>query len=61
MTFKEAINFFISNGGYTFEIIAYLLPFSTSFDFIFELKTMSEIEQKSKYLNLRRDQLTSLQ
>ena len=32
---KETIKFLISFGGHTFEIIAYLLPFSTAFDFIF--------------------------
>ena len=48
MTVKEAIKFLISFGHHTFEIIAYLLPFSTSFDFIFGLKTMTEIEGKSK-------------
>ena len=35
MTVKEAIKYLISFRGYTFEIIAYLLPFSTAFDFIF--------------------------
>ena len=40
MTVKGAITLFISFGGHTFEIIAYLLTFSTSFDFIFGLKTM---------------------
>ena len=49
MTVKEVIKFFISFGGHTFEIIAYLLPFSTTFDFIFALKTMTEIEGKSNY------------
>ena len=49
---KEAINVLISFGGHTFEIIAYLLPFSTAFDFIFGLKTMTEIEQKSNYSKL---------
>ena len=38
MPVKEAIQFLISFGGHTFEIIAYLLPFSTAFDFIFGLK-----------------------
>ena len=52
MAVKEAIKFFISFGGHAFEIIAYLLPFSTSFDFIFELKTMTEIEGKSNYSKL---------
>ena len=52
MTVKEAIQFFISFGGHTFEIIAYLLPFSTSFDFIFGLKTMTEIEGKNNYSRL---------
>ena len=42
----------ISFGGHTFEIIAYLLPFSTAFDFIFGLKTMTEIEGKSNYSKL---------
>ena len=42
MTGKEAVKFLISFGGHTFENIAYLLPFSTSFDFIFGLKTMTE-------------------
>ena len=52
MTVKEAIKFLISFGGHTFEIIAYLLPFSTAFDFIFGLKTMTEIEGKSNYSKL---------
>ena len=52
MTDKEAIKFFISFGDHTFEIIAYLLPFSTSFDFIFGLKCMTEIEGKSNYTKL---------
>ena len=30
MTVKEAIQFLISFGGHTFEILAYLLPFSAS-------------------------------
>ena len=64
MTVKEALIYFISFGGHTFEIIAYVLPFSTSFDFIFGMKTMTEIEGKSNYStldsNLRKDQLTSL-
>ena len=47
MTVKEAIKFLISFGGHTFEITAYLLPFSTCFDFIFGLKTMTVIEGKS--------------
>ena len=42
----------ISFGGHTFEVIAYLLPFSTAFDFIFGLKTMTEIEGKSNYSKL---------
>ena len=46
MTVKEAIKFVISFGGHTFEIIAYLLPFSTAFNFIFGLKTMTEIEKR---------------
>ena len=49
LTVKEALKFFISFGSHTFEIIAYLLPFSTAFDFIFGLKTMTEIEGKSNY------------
>ena len=49
MTVKEAIKLLISFGGHTFEIRAYLLPFSTSFDFIFGLKTMTEIEGTSNY------------
>ena len=32
--------------------MAYLLPFSTSFDFIFGLKTMTKIERKSNYSKL---------
>ena len=52
MRVKEAIQFLISFGGYTFEIIAYLLSFSTAFDFIFGLKTMTEIEGKSNYSKL---------
>ena len=47
MIAKEATKFFIFFfEGHTFEIIAYLLPFSTSLDFIFGLKTMTEIEGK---------------
>ena len=49
---KEAIKFFISFGGHTLEIIAYLLPFSTTFDFIFGSKTITEIEGKSNYSKL---------
>ena len=41
MTVKGAIKSFISFGGHTFEIIVYLLPFSTSFDYIFGLKNMT--------------------
>ena len=52
MTVKEATKCLISFGGHTFEIIAYLLPFSTAFDFIFGLKTMTEIEGKSNYSKL---------
>ena len=52
MPVKEAIKFLISFGGHTFEIIAYLLPFSTAFDFIFGLKTMIEIEGKSNISKL---------
>ena len=52
MPVKEAIKFLISFGGHTFEIIAYLLPFSTAFDFIFGLKTMTEIEGKSNFSKL---------
>ena len=52
MSVKEAIKFLISFGGHTFEIIAYLLPFSTASDFIFGLKTMTEIERKSNYSKL---------
>ena len=52
MSGKEAIKFLISFGGHTFEIIAYLLPFSTAFDFIFGLKSMTEIEGKSNYSKL---------
>ena len=48
MTVKEDIKFSISFGGHIFEIIAYLLPFSTSFDFIFGLKTMEKIEGKCR-------------
>ena len=44
MTVKEAIKVVFSFGGHTFQVIAYLLPFSTSSDFIFGLKTMTEIE-----------------
>ena len=51
MTVKEAI-FFISFGSHTFDITAYLLPFSTAFDFIFGLKTMTEIEGKSNFSKL---------
>ena len=35
MTVKEVIKFLICFTGQTFEITAYLSPFSTSFDFIF--------------------------
>ena len=42
MTVKEAIKFLVSFGGHTSEIIAYLLPFSTAFDFIFGLQTMRD-------------------
>ena len=52
MTAKEVIKFFISFGGHTFEIIVYLLPISTAFDFIFGLETMTEIEGKSNYSKL---------
>ena len=52
MTVKEAIKFFISFGGHTFEIVAYLLPFSTSFDLIFGLQSMIEIEGKSKLFKI---------
>ena len=49
---KEAIKFLISFGGHIFEIIAYLLPFSTAFDFISGMKNMTEIEGKSNYSKL---------
>ena len=52
MTVKDAIKFLISFGGHIFKIIAYLLPFSTSLDFIFGLKTKTEIEGKSNYSKL---------
>ena len=52
MTVKEAIKFLVSMGGHAFEIIAYLLQLSTSFDFIFGLKSMTEIERKSNYSKL---------
>ena len=52
MPVKEAIEFLISFGGHTFEIIAYLLPFSTAFDFIFGPKTMTETEGKRYYSKL---------
>ena len=39
----------MSFGDHTFEIIAYLLSFSTSFDIIVGLKTMTEIEGRSNY------------
>ena len=42
----------ISFGEHTFEIIAYLLPFSTAFDFIFGLETMTEIAGKNNYSEL---------
>ena len=65
MTVKKAMKFLISFGGHTFEIIAYLLPFSTSFDFSFGLKTMIEIEGKSNHSKLesvfKKDQLISHQ
>ena len=46
ITAKEAIKI-ISFGDHTFEIIAYLLPFSASFSPTFGLKTLTEIEGKS--------------
>ena len=49
MALKEAIKFLISFGQHTFEIIVYLLPFSTAFDFIFGLNTLTDIEGKSNY------------
>ena len=52
MTVKEAIKFLISFGGHTFLIIAYLLQLSTFFDFIYVLKSMPEIEEKSNYVKL---------
>ena len=52
MTVKEAIKLLISFGGHTFEIIAYLVPFSTASDFIFGLKNMTEIEGKSNFSKL---------
>ena len=52
MRVKEAIKPLISFGGHTFEITAYLLSLSTSFDLIFGLKTMTEIEGKSNYSKL---------
>ena len=52
MRVKEAIKFLISFEGHTFEIIAYLLSFSTSFDFILGLKTLTEIEGNRNYSKL---------
>ena len=52
MTVKEALKFLISFGSHASEIIAYLLPFSTSFDFIFRLKAMTDIKGKSIYSKL---------
>ena len=52
MAVEEAIKLHISFGGHAFEIIAYLLPFSNSFDLIFGLKSMKEIEGKSNYAKL---------
>ena len=52
MPVKEAIKCLISFGGHTFEIIAYLLPFSAALNFIFRLKNMTEIEGKSIYSKL---------
>ena len=52
MTIKEAIKFLISFGCHKFEIIAYLLPFSTSFDFIFWLEIMTDLEGKNNYSKL---------
>ena len=46
------MKFLISFGSDTFEIIAYLLPLSTSFLFIFGFKTMTKIEGKSNYSKL---------
>ena len=49
MTVMEANKFLISFEGHTFKII---VTFLASFDFIFRLKTMTEIERKSKYLQI---------
>ena len=49
ITVKEVVKFLISFGSHTFEIIAYLLP---SCEFIFGLKTMTEIKGKSNYSKL---------
>ena len=53
MTVNEATQFLISFGGHPWEIIAYLLPFSTTFDYILGLKTMTEFEGKNNYSNLK--------
>ena len=49
-TVKQAIKYYISFGSHTCEIIAHLLPFSNSSTF--ELKSMTEIEEKSNYSKL---------
>ena len=53
MTVKEAIKFLISFGSHTFEIIVYLFPFSDTFDLIFGLKNMTEVERLSNCTKLK--------
>ena len=52
MTVKEAIKFLIHLEVIHLRLLAYVLPFSTAFDFIFGAKTMTDIEGKSNYSKL---------
>ena len=52
MSFKEVMEFLIPIGNYLLEIIAYLFPFSTSFEFIFGSKSRTELEGKSNYAKM---------
>ena len=49
MMVKRLSNYCFPFGGHTLEIIAYLFPFSISYEFIFGLKTVTEIGEKSNY------------
>ena len=49
---QRGCQIFISFQGYTFEIMANLLPFSNSFDFIFGLYYITDIEAKSNFSKL---------